>query len=330
MASIRQLPSGRWQAQVRQRNCPAASKSFLSRTDAARWARQVEAERDRGLFLDRSEAERTTISDLIDRYLDEVTVRKRGAAQERYCLRILSSNLGRHSVARLSARDVTAFREARLAAGRSATTVRKELAILSHVIDTAIKDWAIALPQNPVRLVRKPAPNRPRDRRLVSDEYERLLLAAASSSSPLMRPIVVLAVETGMRLGELLQLEWPRIDLHARIAVLPLTKNRDRRRVPLSTTAVETLVHIPRRIDSPRAFWCWKDANSFEHAWRRVVAKAGLTDFRFHDLRHEATSRFFERGLNTVEVATITGHKTLQMLARYTHLRAENLLNRLG
>jgi integrase len=100
--------------------------------------------------------------------------------------------------------------------------------------------------------------------------------------------------------------------------------------VPLSTKAVHLLEALPRHITDKRAFWEWKGTDSLEHTWRRAVLKSGIEDFRFHDLRHEATSRFFEKGMNMMEVATITGHKTLQMLKRYTHLKAEDLAKKLG
>lgn len=159
----------------------------------------------------------------------------------------------------------------------------------------------------------------------------RLRDACKASGAPLLDPMVVLAVETAMRLGELLNLTWGHLDLTARVATLPETKNGESRRVPLSTRAVEVLRGIPRHLSDARVFWRWSRADSFENAWRRAVGKAGIADLRFHDLRHEATSRLFERGFNMMEVAAITGHKTLQMLKRYTHhLRAETLVARLA
>jgi integrase len=137
-----------------------------------------------------------------------------------------------------------------------------------------------------------------------------------------------LAIETAMRLGELLALEWKHVDLERRVAFLPHTKNGHSRSVPLSPIAVELLASWPRSLTG-RVFPQWSRPDSVETVWRRAVQRAGLEDLHFHDLRHEATSRLFERGLNVMEVAAITGHKTLQMLRRYTHLRAENLAERL-
>jgi integrase len=156
------------------------------------------------------------------------------------------------------------------------------------------------------------------------------MVACEQSGAPLLRHIVVFAIETGMRLGELLALRWDDIDLNGKVATLHDTKNGESRRVPLSQRAGVALASIPRHISDTRVFWRWSRRDSFENAWRRAAGKAGLGNLRFHDLRHEATSRFFERGLNMMEVSAITGHKTLQMLKRYTHLRAEDLAARLA
>ena len=183
---------------------------------------------------------------------------------------------------------------------------------------------------NPARMVRRPSPARGRERRLSKDEEKRLIEACRASSAPMLAPIVAIALQTAMRLGELMSLEWKHIDLRTRVATLPETKNGELRRVPLSSGAIGVLHQLPRNLANGRVFWRWSRADSFENAWRRAVKAAGLEDFRFHDLRHEATTRFFEQGLGVMEVAAITGHKTMQMLKRYTHLHAEELVARLG
>jgi integrase len=132
-----------------------------------------------------------------------------------------------------------------------------------------------------------------------------------------------------MRLGELLALEWRNVDLDRQIAYLPHTKNGESRSVPLSTAAVEVLRWWPRSV-SGKVFPQWSRPDSFENAWRRAVERAELPDLHFHDLRHEAASRLFERGLNPMQVAAITGHKSMQMLKRYTHLRAVDLVALIG
>jgi integrase len=130
-----------------------------------------------------------------------------------------------------------------------------------------------------------------------------------------------------MRRGELLRLSWEDIDLDLRVAHLNMTKNGSSRNVPLSSEAITLLRSLPHDISGyvfPITF------SSLRGLWNRVRRRAGISGLNFQDLRHEATSRFFEKGLNVMEVATITGHKDLRMLQRYTHLRAEDLAKKLG
>jgi integrase len=141
-------------------------------------------------------------------------------------------------------------------------------------------------------------------------------------------PIVQLALETAMRQGELIRLHWEHIDLNRRTAHLPDTKNGEARTVPLSTTAVRVLRTLPRGLHGPVFLGLTTEA--VKRAYIRAVRRAGIENLRFHDLRHEATTRLFEKGLNIMEVASITGHKDLRMLRRYTHLKAEDLARKLG
>ena len=140
-----------------------------------------------------------------------------------------------------------------------------------------------------------------------------------------LRPLILLAIETGMRRSELLALRWRDVDLERRVAFLPLTKNGDARAVPLSKRAIELLQSVPRTAD--RVFLV--TGNAVRLAWERLRAAAGVDGLRFHDLRHEAVSRFFEKGLSVPEAALASGHRDLRMLARYTHLRPENVAAKL-
>ena len=217
--------------------------------------------------------------------------------------------------------DVAAYRDRRLSVGLSENSVRLELALLSNLFTVAAKEWRMESLTNPVLAVRKPAASRPRERRLVGDEEARLLASCADW----LRPVVILALETGMRKGEILVLQWENIDLIRRVALLPDTKNGTARHVPLSSRAGDVLKGLPRNI-SGGVF----TNQNVSHAFIAATQKAGIEGLHFHDLRHEATSRLFEKGLNPMQVAAITGHKTLQMLKRYTHLRAEDLAKLLG
>jgi integrase len=137
-----------------------------------------------------------------------------------------------------------------------------------------------------------------------------------------------LALETAMRQGELVNLRWEHVHLARRIAHLPDTKNGEPRTVPLSTAALKILRSLPRSLTGQ--VFVGLTSEAVKRAFARAVRRAGIDDLHFHDLRHEATSALFERGLNIMEVASITGHKDLRMLRRYTHLRAEDLAKKLG
>jgi integrase len=255
VASIRTLNTGNWQAQVRRAGHPPITRSFARRDMAAQWSREIEREIDRGTYMDRSAAEHTVVSDLIDRYLAEVTPRKKSAAKEVRRLAALRRHFGMYSALRIQPKHIASYRDGRLTEGTAGATVIKDLNSLSHVFDVAMRDWGLPLIMNPLKQVRRPAVNKGRERRLKPGEEQKLLDACGASRATLLAPLVVLALETAMRLGELLSLTWDTIDLNARVAELHDTKNGECRRVPLSSRAVETLKTMPRAIHDQRVFW---------------------------------------------------------------------------
>lgn len=333
MATIRKRGELQWQAIVKRKGFPGQSKTWNTRKEAEAWARQIESEMDRGVFVSRVEAERATLAEIIERYRADELPKKRGKGFGP-ALNALESRLGKYSLAGLSSKLITDYRKKRLVSV-SADTVRKEINLLSKLIDLAGKEWGMPLPANPCAMVSRPAPGKARDRRLEGDEIGRLL----AKCEPHMQALIRFAIETAARLGELLSVKWVDVDLKKRVMIVRGidergTKNDDAiRAVPLSSAAVsvfDELKKMPRGIDG-RVFYWWKASDSFNKSWRRATARAGIEDLRFHDLRHEATSRLFEKGVfDSMEVASITGHKTLQMLKRYTHLRAEDLAKKLG
>lgn len=219
--------------------------------------------------------------------------------------------------------DLAAWRDAKLKAGAKANTVRLDLAVISHLYTIAAKEWSLPV-DNPCAKIRKPSAGQGREVRM-SPEKEAAILAEAAKINPELPAWIVLAVETGMRRSELagLRREW----IAGRVARLPDTKNGTARSVPLSSRALDTLASLPAREDG-RALGM--DLDWVTAAFAKAAARAGFPEIRLHDCRHEATSRLFERGLNPMEVAAITGHKTLTMLKRYTHLNAEALADKLG
>jgi len=320
MATVRKLPSGSWQVQVRIKGEPPASKTFTTKALAVKWGRSAETEIDRGSFTEHRELETLTLSTLIDRYLLEVTPTKKSVSQERSCLLRLKTSLGELHVTGIQNTDIATYRDKRLKQGMAGATVLRELSHLSHIFTVAAKDWGIPLTSNPVQIIRKPKAGRGRDRRLNSGELALLLDALTDTVE--VKVIVQLAIETGMRRSELLSLLWVNVDMVNRFVVLPDTKNGDSRAVPLSRRALQILEETPRTATG-KLFSTRPD--SVSQAFHRACIRANLQNLRFHDLRHEATSRLFEKGLNTMEVSSITGHKSLSMLKRYTHLKAADL-----
>ena len=344
MASFipRKGPAGKrvWQAHIRRRGYPAQVRTFDTKTEAEAWAAIIESEIARGVFVCRAEAERTTLAEALGRYEEEISPRKKAttAACERDRIRAWAgSSLSQRSLASIRGKDVADAVRDMEGRGLGANTVRLHLALLSHLFNVARTAWGMESLSNPVDLVKGLRPKLPqgRNRRLQGDEQARLLESAASYGHGRKAPrgagdiggIINWAIETAMRRGEITAMRWEHVDQRARVLLIPETKTGTPRRVPLSTVALAVLDALPRRIDG--RVWGMRP-DSISQAFERVCKAAGVEGLTFHDLRHEATSRLFEKGLNPMQVAAITGHKTLQMLKRYTHLRAEDLVGMLG
>jgi integrase len=329
----RKGPGGKrvWQALVRRRGYPQQTRTFDTKGEAEGWASTLESEMSRGVFVSRAEAEDTTLAEALNRYRTEIVPQKKNAERESRRVNGLIHMVGPLAprfLASIRGKDIMSFIKARQAGGAGPNTVRLDLALLSHLFNVARTAWGMESLTNPVALVKGQRPKVPqgRDRRLVDDELPSLLAAAQTYGGEISL-IITWAIETAMRRGEIAAMRWEHLDRKAKVLLIPETKNGTPRRVPLSTTALAVLDGLPRRPDGQ--VWGMRP-DSISQAFERVCGAAGIERLTFHDLRHEATSRLFEKGLGLMEVASITGHKTVQMLKRYTHLRAEDLVGRLG
>ncbi|ENO87846.1 MULTISPECIES: site-specific integrase [Thauera] len=283
---------------------------------------------DKGTHQNRASVERTTLADVLLRYAEEVTPCKKGAKDEAIRLNALRANkLAKHSLANLSAAAVAKFRDERLKTV-SAGTVLRDLALISSVLNHARREWGLPV-ENAVQAIRKPRQPQGRERVLSHDEEASLLTASApvGRRSPWLQPIIILALETAMRRGELLALRWEHVSLDKRTALLPDTKNGTRRLVPLSPRAIDTLKHMARSIDG-RVFPISEPALHLR--FKLACERAGIGGLHFHDLRHTATTRLAEKLTNLAELSAVTGHKSLQMLKRYYHPNAEALAEKLA
>lgn len=320
----------RYRVRIRRKGLPDLSQSFTDRDTAEKWARKTESELERGIYLeDIEDARSTSIKDAAAQFAKEHLSRLRHGLREKNRLAAILDRTKWEtlSLAALKARDVAEYVRNREDVGCKPDTIRLDLALISKLFKHARREWGMESLRNPVDAVRRPSlRGTARTRRLEDGEEEKLLKAAHDD----LKPAILFALETAMRREEIASLAWREIDLKKRTAHLPKTKNGDARTVPLSRRAVAILRLQRRKLGSKGiVFGLTKD--QITDRMRVTVARAGLSDLRFHDLRHEATTRLFERGdFDMMEIASITGHKTLSMLRRYTHLRAENLARKLG
>ena len=341
MATITKTPSNTWKAIIRKSGWPTTIKTFRTKRDAQDWARRTEDEIVRGVYINRATSDRLLLNKAIERYLSEVSSTKKAstASAEQHKAKALKDKLGKYSLSAITPDLVADYRDKRLAEGKSANTIRLELSLLSRLFTIAIKEWRVGLLYNPVANIRKPSPGKGRDRRLSPSEEKKLLDECDEHSNPMLGWIARIALHTGMRAGEIKTLTRNQVNLTKRTVLLSDTKNGSARLVPLNREATtvfqEALNHKVRPVDTDLIFWGEPGRDGirrpyeFRPAWHRTLKSAKITGFRFHDLRHEAVSRLVELGLGDQEVAAISGHKSMQMLRRYTHLRAEDLVSRL-
>ncbi|MCB5206700.1 site-specific integrase [Methylovorus mays] len=335
-----------YEVQVRKRGQPRQTKTFRNRADAEKWGRMIEAEMDRGVFVDRSEAESTTLADALNRYLREVTPSKKSATREASRIKKwLQDPLAKRMLSTIKGKDIAEFRDSQRQKLLAENTIRLDIALLSVVFETARKEWGIESLINPCQLIKLPSSSNTRERRLEPKEEIYLLKGLdAHCRNKQIKSVVRFALETAMRQSEILRLEWSDINIQKSTARARDTKNGDDRFIPLSSKAIALLAEQPRSIYGGKIFnvsqdalirafqrGCEKGAHLYIQDHPNLPTNEFLKNLRFHDLRHEATSRLFELGtLDVMEVASITGHKALQMLKRYTHLKAENIAKKLA
>lgn len=312
-------------AKVRRKGHRTVTKTFETMANARSWARDVESEMDHGTYTNIRVAEQTTLRTVLLRYHEEVFPRlANGGLGEKARLWRLINELGELSLAALESFHVALYRDQRIKASAAPQTVKHEIGLLNRVLKHCVMDWGIPLPRGIITAqVRKPSLPPGRVRRLEEDEEKKLIEAAEKSKSRDIPAIIIIALETAARCGEIAGMRWEHINLAKKTWHIPITKTKVPRTAPLSPKAIETLKNLPRRIDG--RVWSLS-SHSISQAFTRICRQAKIEGFHFHDLRHEATSRLFENPeFGIMEVATITGHQTLTMLKRYTHPRAEDL-----
>jgi integrase len=349
-----------WRAEIRRRGYKPVYRTFDTKQQAQQWARRLEGEMDSGQYYDRSESERTTLREALERYRREIVPEKRHPYQEnRRIDRWIRHELSHRSLASLRGADFAKYRDDRRSVGRAENTIRLELQIVSHLFEIARKEWGMEGLPNPLSNIRKPTGSEARDRRLRRGEFEKLHALLLASGNPWAAPAFELAIETSLRQSALFNLRWEWLELKSRLIKFPPdARGADNKSVPpvlpLSYRAVDLFRCLAAIAEGPevrmtRSAYGPADVeptrltgrvfgtttNAVICVWKRTLKAASLEDpeiesLRWHDLRHEAASRLFEKGLHPMEVASITGHRSMQMLKRYTHLKPESLLEKLG
>ncbi|MBS0567107.1 MAG: site-specific integrase [Proteobacteria bacterium] len=318
-----------YRVKVRMRGHKPASATFDRITDAKRWAAETETRIREGRYFDQAEARRHTLADLIDRYLAETlpVAKIRGKRERELHLRMWREKLGHITLADLTApmihetRSKMLGRVTRLKRPVSNGAINRQLMVLASLLTTAVKDYGW-LDDSPMRKLSKLS--EPRGRvRFLSDAERDALLRECQAHSALLHAVVVCALATGARRGELLGLRWPDVDMQRSLMTFQQTKNGERRTVPIVGLARDLLVEHRkvRRLDTDLVF-PGDTGKPLEvgKMFREACERAGIADFRFHDLRHTAASWIAMNGGTLAEIAEVLGHKTLQMVRRYTHL----------
>lgn len=354
MATIRKTIHGTWQVQIRRKGYPTQTSTFDKKSDAEAWARNVEGEMDKGEFKDRRNAQSTTLYEVLQRYLEREAPKLKSKESVEFRIEAFKAHkIAKYSMTALTPTVIQTWIEERLKDKVSGSTVNRELSVLRSAIKKGILSYELNI-DNPVHAVHRPKEAPPRERRLFDGEEDRILTTLevvdrgekgqfAGPQNTWMKPLVIFAIETAMRRGEILSLTWPHVNLKKRTAHLVDTKNGTSRTIPLTQRATQVLEGLPRSIDG-KVFPITE--NALKLSYRRSVERARkryenecnaekvapdpryLSDLHFHDLRHEGASRLAKIFMPH-ELAKICGWKDLKMVMRYYQAKAEDLLEKL-
>ena len=310
-----------WNAQVRISGWRSFTKTFKTKLDAKQWIVNLEKEL-KSKPLPEKNIKNLKLKDLFNKYKFEILPKLKSHKIVTYKLNFLSRLwLGEIIVVNLTKGHLEQFCKDRKLVVKDGT-IKSELMLIKRIVKIATDKWNYGIPFNAFYGIELPSPHKPRNRRATQEELSILIAHANKQRNTYISTIIQFAVETGMRRSEILKLKWIDVNLKTRIASLYDTKNGDERHIPLTKTAVLLLFNLTQLSD----FVFPISANCLRLAWERCRKKSNIKGLRYHDLRHEAVSRYFEMGLSVPEVALISGHKDVRQLFRYTHLKPESLI----
>ena len=325
MATIRKKRD-KWAVSIRRSFHKPLFKSFASKQDAERWAVKPELLIEIGQYQDMSEANKTTLQMLLERYEREVSSKKRTKADKQYIKNILKHEFVTKVLTHINSSDIAAFRDERLKT-ITGSSVNRELSVISDCIKKAMTEWQCYIAENPVKSRLRCEENPRRVRRLEPGEYEKLM-SSCKMNRAFWCPIIDFAIHTAMRRGELLEITWDMIHMDLKYITLPeqITKTKRVRNVPLQPNALEVLRKLPRSLNG-RVFPI--GIKNFERSWTAICKRSGVKGLRFHDLKREAISRLFEKGLSVSEVQLFCGN-SLSSLSVYTQHNSTTLAKKLA
>ncbi len=322
-----------WRAVIRIKGYPTVCNHFDRKQEADDWAKETERRIKLGQFNFNAHNQHYTYAQLLEQmHTDGALSHHRSLKNCRSQFTYWKERFGAYALAHITPELVT--QECKLlidsplpdGSKRSASTINRYTATLSSTLGYAVKKlrWII---ENPCKNRLKLKENPGRDRVLTDTEIARLLEACKQSKSPYLYPIVLFALTTGARRGEILGLEWRHVDLENGIAFLKETKNGRPRSVALADPVIAELnaLYAVRNPLKPLVFASKASFGRIDikKSWMQAVRRADLEDYHFHDLRHQFATFAASQGASNVELASAMGHRTLAMLLRYSHLDAK-------
>jgi integrase len=323
MATIRQRDD-KWNALVRKEGVNI-SKTFLKKSDAINWANEQEVLIEQGLYQSKQSLHSITLTKLLERWTSEVLIHQKSFPNYQYFVKTISRSIGDKPLTEITPQLLVKYRDTRLKQVAN-QTAKHELSILRRAFKKGI-EWGYC---SSVPYVAMPSlKGQARTRRLTASEMQ-LLLSTAKANDEYLYHIIMLLKSTAMRRGELAKIKYSDIDLNNRLITLDDTKNGDNRIIPLSLAATESVSYLIKNRNTSSEHHLLK----WQKEWLTIkfitlCKSIGIDNFRLHDLRHEAVSSLFEKGLNSIEVSTISGHKDMTMLKRYAHINPSTLLSKI-
>ena len=325
MASIYKR-NGKWRVEIRKKGSKGIHKSFIVKDDAIRFARETEVKIEQGLYQDLTLAKTTKLKDVLAQYRDRVSINKKGYEQERYKInKIIRSDIADKTLSQLTPLVLFEYIEQQKKL-YTASTVNKSITIINLALNFAERFLGISLNKNPLKFIKRLKESQFVGQVIEPHEEALLLKHAEFSKLYWLKTAIILGIDCGLRRGEILKLKAQDINFNNNTAVLKDTKNGETREIGLSQRAIHEIKKLPVTIDG-KLFPC-KRLDTFTFYYNQLKRRSGVKK-RFHDTRHTFASRSTTSGWSITEIAAQGGWKQLQVLKRYTHIKAEYLAKKM-